>query len=166
MNITPAEVHSIEDMGMLDGNPVKLLRTKGGFYMAIAKPKGKLSEEAIGAGSHPAIVKFNLGKQYPDFQPSMMKSQHYADNTVVEKHSHFLSEDLRKSGHELYSIQSGNKVDFHLTKHNVNVTSVKAGIVENALVVNKLNIPKDLVRVMASAVSEKALSCSKTVKVK
>lgn len=166
MQITPNEISSIEDAGMLDGNPVKLLRTKGGFFMAIARPKGKLKEEAIAAGSHPAIVRFNIEKQYPDFQPAMMKSQSFSDSNIVDRHSHFLSDTLRKSGHDLYSIQNGSKVDFYLTKHNMNISSIKGNIVQDELILETLKISKDLSLPIASAVAEKALSISKKPRIK
>lgn len=160
MNITPNEIASIEDAGTLDGSPVKLVRTKGGFWIATGKPRGKHRDEAIAAGSHPAIVKFNVEKAYPNFQPSMMKSEHYSDTAVVEKHSHFLTEELRKGGHDIYSIQDGGVVNFHITKHNLKVGGVTATIEKNFLVVDSLDMAKEFSRPMAAASVEKAMSCN------
>src|SRR5258706_429515 len=101
MKLTPNEIDSIEDAGMLDGAAVKLLRTKGGFWMAVGRPRGKFRDEALAAGSHPAIVRYNLERQFPGFQPAMMKSELASDPSKVERHSHFLSDSLRKSGHDL-----------------------------------------------------------------
>jgi hypothetical protein len=163
MQITEKEVDSIEDIGMLHKNPVKMIRTKGGFWIAVGKQKGKYKDEALAAGSHPAVVKFNLEKQYPDFQPSLMKSENFADNSVVESHSHFLSDDLRKSGHDLYSIQNGNAVEFQITKHNTKIASVNSSVESEAFVVNKLpaGFKKEFAHSLASAVVEKAVSCNK-----
>jgi hypothetical protein len=166
MQITPNEIESIEEAGMMNQAPVKLIRTKGGFWIAVGRLKGKNTEEAIGAGSHPAIVKFNLEKQYPDFQPAMMKSEYFSDNEVVERHSHFLSDALRKSGHDIYSVQNGTDIKFHITKHNLEVSSVKANLVEDSLVINELKMGKEFARAMAGAATEKALAIkAKKIKV-
>lgn len=158
MNITPNEIQSIEDIGILDGNPVKLIRCKGGFFIAVGKPKGKQQEEALSAGSHGAIVKFDIEKRYPGFQPSMMKSELYNDNVIVEKHTHFLSDELRKSGHDIYSVQDGSVVDFQITKHNVKVASVSGSFEEEFLVIRDLDIPKQFSGGVAGAVVEKAVT--------
>jgi hypothetical protein len=159
MQITEQEIHSIEDAGMLDGRPVKLIRTKGGFWIATGKPKGKFRDEALAAGSHPAVVKYNLEKQYPSFQPAMMKSEAFSDNVVVEKHSHFLSDDLRKSGHDIYSIHEGNSVRFDITKQNVRISSADGTLDKQFLTMNGLDIPKEFAKGMAGATVEKAVGC-------
>lgn len=159
MNITTNEIESIEDIGQLDGNPVKIIRTKGGFHIGIGQPKGKARAEALAAGSHPAIVKFNLEKQYPGFQPTMMKSED-GQREIVERHSHFLTDDLRKSGHDVYSVQKGPSIDFHVTKHNMKVSTINGNLVDNALVLAKLDIDKQFARALAGATTEKALSCN------
>lgn len=159
MNITEKEIHSIEEAGMLDGHPVKLIRTKGGFWIACGKPKGKFKDEALAAGSHPAVVKFNLEKTYPSFQPALMKSEAFSETVVVEKHSHFLSDELRKSGHDIYSIQDGSNVKFDITKQNLKIASVEGTMDRDFLVINKLDIPKEFSKSMAGATVEKAVGC-------
>lgn len=166
MQITPNEIDTVEDAGMLDKSPVKMIRTKGGFWIAVGRLKGKIKEEALAAGSHPAIVKFNLEKQFPDFQPSLMKSEHFADGSLVEKHSHFLPEDLRKSGHDIYSVQVGPSVDFHITKHNNKISTVNGNLEDKFLVIKNLNISKEFSKALAGAAVEKALSCESGMKVK
>ncbi len=166
MQITPEEISSIEEAGMLDNSPVKMIRTKGGFWICVGKPKGKFKEEALSAGSHPAIVKFNVEKQYPDFQPALMKSELLSDNTIVEKHSHYLSDDLRKSGHDVYSVQKGDNVEFHVTKNNIGLSSVKGTIEKDTLRVQEFTISKDFTRALAGATTEKAMSCgARTIKI-
>lgn len=159
MQITPNEIESIEDAGELDKNPVKMLRTKGGFWIAVGKPKGKYKEEALAAGSHPAIVRFNLEKQYPNFLPAMMKSEASLNPAVVSKHSRFLSEELMKSGHDVYSVQTGSNIEFQVTKHDVKVGTVSASLESDAMVVKDMNIPKEFSHALAGATAEKALSC-------
>lgn len=157
MNISPEEIDTIEEAGSLDNQPVKLIRTKGGFWIAVGQPKGKSRTEALAAGSHPAIVKFNIEKQYPTFQPIMMKSED-GQREAVEQHSHFLSEDLRKSGHDIYSVQKGPSIDFHVTKHNMKVSTINGSLVEDSLVISKLSMDKQFARALAGATIEKAVS--------
>jgi len=154
--ITANEIAHTEEVGMLHNNPVRMLRTKGGFWIAMGKPKGKHKEEALAAGSHSAIVKFNVEKQFPDFQPAMMKSENFSDSTVVDQHSHFLSDDLRKSGHDLYSIQNGDKVEFHITKFNSAIAKVDSHIEGKTLVIDSLKAPSHFSSALAKATTEKA----------
>lgn len=159
MNITPNEIESIEDAGMMNGFAVKLLRTKGGFHIAVGRQLGKAQDEALAAGSHPAIVKYNLEKQYPGFQPIMMKSEISISPAVVTKHSHYLSEDLRKSGHDVYSVQSGTNIEFQVTKHDVKIGSVQTTLEKDAIVVNQMSVSKEFSHALAGATTEKALAC-------
>lgn len=160
LNLQPDDIDTVEDAGMLDGQPVKLARSRGGFWMGIAK--GKI----IAGGSHPAIVKHTISKMFPSFQPVMCKSEGF-EEAVVEKHSHFLSEDLRKSGHDIYSLQTGNDIEFQITKHNMKVASVNATIQNDSLYIPELNFPKEFVRGMSGATTEKAIACkTKAIKVK
>lgn len=157
MNIKPNEVDRVEEAGTMHGSPVKLIRLKGGFWICIGRKKGHSAEEALAAGSHPAIVKYNMEKQFPEFQPIMMKSE---DNIepIVEKHSHYLSEDLRKSGHEIYSLQTGNEVEFHVTKQNSQIATVTGFHDGTHLTIETLNIPKEMTKALAGASVEKAIS--------
>lgn len=165
MELTPNEIDSIEEAGILDGNPVKMLRTKGGFFMAIGKPRGKYRDEALAAGSHPAIVRYNLERAYPTFQPAMMKSELLSDSSLVERHSHFLSDSLRKSGHDVYSVQSGNKIEFQITKQNVKIHSIESAIKDGTLTFEKMKIGKEFTRALAGATAEKALQCGVKIKI-
>lgn len=159
MNITPNEIASVEEAGSLDSSPVKMIRTKGGFWIAVGKPRGRHKEEALAAGSHPAIVKYNMEKQYPDFQPSLMKSESYNDSAVVDKHSHFLSDDLRKSGHDLYSIQEGTSVSFKLTHQNIEKHSASGFMRGRDLIISNISkMDPAITHAYAAAVTEKALS--------
>lgn len=165
MQLTPNEIDSVEDAGMLDGNAVKLLRTKGGFWMAIGRPRGKYKDEALAAGSHPAIVRYNLERQFPGFQPSMQKSELNADLSKVEKHSHFLSDSLRNSGHDVYSVQNGDKIEFQITKQNVKIHSVESFVKNGALTFDKMNMGKEFTRALAGATAEKAVQCGVKIKI-
>src|ERR1035438_2674233 len=158
--LTEKEIDTIDDLGMLDKHPVKMIRTRGGFYIAIGKPKGKYKEEALAAGSHPAIVKFNLAKQYPDYQPSLMKSEAMMDTAIVDEHSHWLSDDLRKSGHDIYSIQDGSRIEFHVTQNQNKIASVTGHLERDSIVIDSLAAPSQFSRALAGATAEKAVSCN------
>lgn len=159
MQITPNEIESIEDAGLMNGKPVKLIRTKGGFCIAVGTPQGKMREEALAAGSHPAIVKYNMEKQYPMFQPLLAKSEITISPAVVTKHSSFLSDDLKKSGHDVYAIQSGTNIEFQITKHDVKIGSVQATLEKDAIVVNEMKVSKEFSHALAGATTEKAIAC-------
>lgn len=159
MKITPNEIESIEEVGMMNGAPVRMLRTKGGFHIAVGRQNGKMIEEALAAGSHSAIVKYNLEKQYTGFQPALMKSEVSMSPAVVTKHSHYLSDDLQKSGHDVYSIQSGTHIEFQITKHDVKIGTVQTTLEKDALVVNDIKVSKEFSHALAGATTEKALSC-------
>lgn len=165
MRITPEEIDKVEEAGTMNGGPVKLIRTKGGFWIAIGRKKGKNSEEALTAGSHSAIVKYNMEKQFPDFQPNLMKSEG-AVEAIVNKHSHYLSDDLKKSGHDIYSIQTGDSVEFHITHGNSQIAKVTGSLDKSHLYITELSIPKQFAAAMAGATVEKAVSCEVGLKLK
>jgi len=160
MNITPDQVDTVETGGTLDGQEVKLIRLVGGYWIAIHKGK------AVSGGSHPAIVKHAVSKMFPNFQPVMCKSEAFSD-ACVEQHSHFLSDKLRKSGYDIYSIQDNSDIEFQITKHNIKVASVQSILQSDGLYIPEINVPKEFIKSLAAATTEKALSCnSKTIKVK
>lgn len=165
MQLSTNEIDRVEDVGMLNGNPIKMLKTKGGWWLAVGKLKGKPREEALTAGSHPAIVKYNLEKQFPDFQPNMTKSELSTDNIKVDKHSHFLSDSLRKSGYDIFSIQNENNIEFQITKHNDKIYSIDSAIDKGVLNFKHINIDKSFTKALAGAASEKAIDCGLKIKV-
>lgn len=160
MDLKPDDIDQVDDAGILDGQPVKMIRTKGGFYMAVHKGK------VMSGGSHPAIVRHRLSKMCPNFQPVMCKSEGFED-AVVDQHSHYLSDELRKSGHDIYSLQTASNIEFQITKNNLKIASVIGSIQDNSLFIDELKFPKQFSKAMAGATTEKALDCKlKTIKVK
>jgi hypothetical protein len=160
LSLTADDIDTVESAGILDGKEVKMCRTKGGWWFAVDKGK------VISAGSHPAIVRHTISKMYPNFQPVMCKSEAFSD-AIVEQHSHFLSDDLRKSGHDIYSIQTGMNIEFQITKNNLKVASVSGSIQDDSLYIDELAFPKQFTKSLASAATEKALDSKlKTIKVR
>ena len=165
MKILENDIASVEPFGMMDGKQVNLVRTKGGLNLAtMLDAKG--ADTVLGAASHQAILCYTIEQRFPSFQPMIMKSEGLKLN--AESHSHFLSDDLRKSGHDIYSVQNGNEIEFYVTKQNIRVGMANASIEGDSLHVKALNnFPKDFVHSLSGAVSEKALSSGlKGVKVK
>jgi hypothetical protein len=160
LSLQPSDIDTVEEAGVLDGQTVKLLRTKGGFWLSVHNGK------VIAGGSHPAIVKHSISKMFPTFQPVMCKSEAFSD-AVVEQHSHFLSDDLRKSGHDIYSIQTGMNIEFQITKNNLKVASVTGSVQDDSLYIDELAFPKQFTKSLASAATEKALDSNlKTIKIR
>ena len=155
MKILENDIASIEPFGMIDGKQVNLVKTRGGLNLATMMD-AKGSDQVLGAASHQAILCYTVEQRFPAFQPMIMKSEGL--KLSAESHSHFLSDDLRKSGHDIYSVQNGNEVEFFVTKQNIKVGSANSSIQDKDLVVRSLNVPKEYVTAVSSAVSEKALS--------
>jgi len=166
MKIDQNDITSIEPFGVLDGKSVSLVRTKGGLNLAtMADAKG--GDQVLGAASHQAILCYNIEQRFPSFQPALMKSEG-GIKLSADNHSHFLSDNLRKSGHDIYSIQSGDNIDFYLTKQSIKVACVNGSKKDSYLSINSTTtVPKECVTAISSAISEKALSIGlKGVKVK
>jgi hypothetical protein len=158
MKLTQNDIDFIEPFGELNGKPVQLIRTKGGFNLVMGIRPGSKTEECLTAGSHPGICRFNMQKQFKNYAPAMMKSASYNDSAIVESHSHFLSSDLRKSGHEIHSVESGNQISFHVTKLGLKVADVDSYIQNGVLVFPSLKAPVEFSRGLAGAAIEKANS--------
>lgn len=157
MDIKQSDIDTVESAGVLDGQDVKLIRLRGGLWMAISKTANSIKEKVLSVGSHPAIVKFNVKKQFPNFQMAMYKSEVFANEPEVEDHSHFLSEDLLKSGYELYSLQDNNSIEFQISKNGIKEVSVASFIMEDSLFVNKTEVKPEFSRALAGAALEKTL---------
>jgi len=154
MKISENEIESSEPFGMLNGKQVNLVKTRGGLNLATTA--GTKGEEVLGAASHQAILAYTLEQRYSNFQPMIMKSEGLT--LSAESHSHFLTEDLRKSGYDIYSVQNGEVVDFFVTKQNLKVGSASGSIKDNCLLIKSLNVSKEYLTALSGAVSEKALS--------
>ena len=140
MELKPSEIDHVEDIGTLDGNPVKMLRTVGGFYIALGTPKGKGRQEALAAGSHPAIVKYNVEKQHRGFEPVLAKNE-AAQSEYVIGLSELLSQELRDKGYEMYSLQKNQNIEYTLTHHGSQVHSFFAQLTPDSVRFEKSEKP-------------------------
>jgi len=124
--IRPSEIKSVEEIGTLENAPVKMIRTSGGLWVATGKPKGRREEEALAAGSHPAIVKHNLEKMYgQSYQAHFQKSEGAIEPKVVD-YSSKLEKTLLDKGYSLFSVQTDTAIDFVLSKSGVEVLKHEA----------------------------------------
>lgn len=140
IEIKPSEIDSVDYIGDLDGDQVKMIRTVGGLYLALGKPRGKMREEVLAAGSHPGIVKYNIKKNFQTFQPALMKSSFAQEEHVVVGFSDLLPPQMIKKGYDLYGVKLNDKVDFVLTKSQVEITKYEAKLGQNEIVIQKPNI--------------------------
>lgn len=164
MKIEHDQISSSEPFGMLDGKNVNLVTLKGGLNLATTVD-AKGVDTVLGAASHRAILSYSIEQRFPRFQPMIMKSEGL--KLSADKHSHFLTDDLRKSGHDIYSVQDGEEIEFFITKQNIKVASVNCFIKDSFLELQKPTLPKEYLSAMSGALSEKALSSGlKSVRIK
>lgn len=117
--VRPEEVDSVEEIGYLGDEPVKLIKMIGGFHIATAKVKG--NDKALSMGSHAAIVKHNLEKTYGNaFRPNMMKSEHGIEPVVHEKTS-FLNKSLSQKGYALHLVEENGEISAILSHFGAEV---------------------------------------------
>ena len=158
VEIKPSEIDSVDSIGDLAGEQVKLVKTKGGLYIAVGRPRGKKKDEVIAAGSHPAIVRYNIEKAYAEFQPAMIKSE-TGEESLVAGMSDLLPSNMRKSGYDLYVIKKSNEVDFVLTKSQIEVVKYQGYLVNSDLIVSKADkiITNDLVPAVSAFTTAAAM---------
>jgi hypothetical protein len=73
--IDQKDVDSCEVVGKLNGEDVKLLKTKGGFHLFIGKKSNREKEVVLTGTSHKAIGMYKLQKEFNGFQPLLKKSE-------------------------------------------------------------------------------------------
>lgn len=115
--IKPEEIDFIEEIGDINGQPVKLIRVVGGFFAASGKAPNENRDSVLAAGSHSAIVKFELQKKYgKNFREHLQKSESKIEPVVFEK-TNYLKNDLVKKGYSLYSVVTGSDVSVILSQY-------------------------------------------------
>jgi len=120
MEIKPNEVDEVKVIGKLNGDDVKLVKTHGGFHIAMGKKDKKSNKaEALAAGSHQALVAYQIEKIHGnDFEPTIFKSE-AEQLPKVEDMSSFLPDMAKNSGIEIYALSKFNHIDFVMCKNNV-----------------------------------------------
>ena len=165
LKIKPEEIESVQEIGMLDGEPVSLLKTVGGFHMAASKGKGVLAQ-----GSHPAIVRYNVAKQHKGFSPILAKSEE--NEPLVFGMSDLLPEGMYEKGFDLYSLEKNEStgVEFVLTKSGADVVVLSGQSSSDEIVItditgNDAKMISKYIPVVASVISDDAHFQGKKVRV-
>jgi len=145
VDISPKEVESVRVIGRLFDNDVKMVKTLGGFHIAVGKKKKKNTEaEALAGGSHQAIVAHQLSKEFgSDFQPAIFKSEQDRLEDVEEK-SQYLPSDQIKKGVELFTLTKSTNINFILYKHGVTLGEYIAEAEGGELVVKSYRFNHDM----------------------
>jgi len=145
MEIKSEEVESIKTVGKLNDYDVKIVKTFGGFYCAVGKKtKHSKSPECLCAGSHIALLNYELSKQFgSSFEPIMQKSEQEAFENVEEK-TDKLPNDFINKGLQLFVLSKSNNIDFILYKNGLTIAEYKGEIIQDSLVIKKSNFRKDL----------------------
>jgi len=152
LSIKPSEIESIDDIGELDGSPVKLVKCIGGFFMAIGRQQGRGQDEALATGSHAAIVKYSLEKNFRSYRPAMEKSESF-DIERVTGLTELVPKELRLKGYELHALKKHEDTSYIVSKYGSEVVQYKTFKMDNSLVVmSPSNLIKDEELPISSAI--------------
>lgn len=140
MEIKPDEVEEVKVIGKLHDDDVKLVKTKGGFYVAIGKKKKESNKaDALAAGSHQALVAYQVEKMHgQSFQPVINKSES-EKLPEVEDLSNILPNLAKNSGLELFVLEKYNHIDFVFCKHGVELAKYETYHEDKSLKVKNYN---------------------------
>jgi len=129
MNLKKEDISQIIDVGTLNGDKVKLLKTWGGLNVLVGK-KTKHSKEpdTLAAASHRGLALYQLEKEYgSDFQPNIMKSESEQIENIKEYSSN-LSDNLN-----IFSLEKNNNVDFVVAKNGIILSTYNCEIQKNEI---------------------------------
>ena len=120
MEIKANEVENVKVIGKLHGDEVKMIKTTGGFHVAMGKKdKNSYKAEPLAAGSHQALVAYQIEKIHGDsFEPSIYKSE-AEQLPKVEDNTNLLPDMAKNAGIELYVLSKFNHLDFIVCKNNI-----------------------------------------------
>lgn len=141
MDIRPEEIKSIKSIGTLNGDEVKLIHLHGGFNVAIGKKNKEAKKaEALAAGSHPAIVSFQLEKEFKkDFAPAIHKSE-ISQLEKVECYNNVVSNDLVTKGIEVYTLSKDHVIDFVVTNQGIDLGVCRTRVEGDVLKIYDTNV--------------------------
>lgn len=126
MEIKPNEVESVKTIGSLFNDDVKLIKTIGGFYVAVGKKtRYKKEVEPLAAGSHFALVNHQIEKEYKsEYQPIVMKSEGEI-LPVVEEFTDKLPQHMVNEGFQVYTLTKNDNINLVATKLGVEVANLE-----------------------------------------
>ncbi|MDD5650666.1 MAG: ferritin-like domain-containing protein [Candidatus Nanoarchaeia archaeon] len=159
MEIKADEVEEVKIIGHLNGSDVKMLKTFGGFYVGIGKKnKNSKNPEALAAGSHPALINFQLEREFKNnFEPILCKNEHERLPKIENKNNNLSKSSLDK-GLELFILSKDNEIDFIVNKFGFKVGEYKTEIKDNSLVLKKSEFNKEIFKVNSELAKSLAIS--------
>lgn len=127
MEIKPNEVEEVKIIGKLNGDDVKLVKTHGGFHIAMGKKDKKSHKaEAIAAGNHAGLVAYQVEKMHgQDFEPAIFKSE-TEQLPKVEDMTDNLPDMAKNAGIEVYILSKLNHLDFVMCKSGIEIAKYEA----------------------------------------
>lgn len=145
MEIKPQEVQSIQVIGKLNGQDVQLIKTHGGYNIAVGmKKRNGKKAEVLAAGSHSGLVKFHLEKEYKaDYEPALMKSENEEECGQITDKTQSLTQEMISKGLELFTINKNNQMDLIVTKYGLGLLKYEIDLDTKTL--NKPLLNKDIV---------------------
>lgn len=156
MEIKPSEVESVRTIGNLHGDEVKLVKTHGGFHVAIGKKsKNSTKPEALAGGSHQGIVAHQVAKQFKqNFQPAMFKSEQDQLENVKECTKLLPSKHI-DFGLELFTLNKGENYDLILYKEGITLGKYETEVSGDQLLIKSVDFKtnksnKDIARAFAA----------------
>ena len=162
MQIKPEEVEEVKVIGRLFGDDVKMVKTKGGFHVAMGKRDiNSKKADALAAGSHGALVSYQLEKMHgQNFEPSIFKSE--ADQLPkVEEKTELLPIEAQNAGIELFILNKSNTMDFVMCKHGLELAKYETEYTSEELVIknhsfrSSLSPNKFIAEAMSTVMDEK-----------
>lgn len=158
MEIKPNEVEEVKVIGKLHGDDVKIIRTYGGFNIAMGKKeKNSRKADALAAGSHQALVAYQIEKMYgKDFEPAIFKSESEQMPKVEDKTPQ-LPDIMKNAGIEMYVVSKFNNLDFVMVKNGVELAKCETEARGTDLILKKqsqrdsISPNKSLAQIFASA---------------
>lgn len=120
VGIKESDIASIDECGMLDDSPVQMIRTTGGLWLMVGKPK-KGSDTVLAAASHPAIARHQASKQFSGFKPHMMKSEGEIE-VEVQDLTKSLTKEIQAEGYELYKMEENGTTSFTVSRNEIELS--------------------------------------------
>jgi hypothetical protein len=133
MDIKSEDVAEIVEVGELNGDKVKMIKTWGGLHVMVGKKdKNSKKPDALAAASHKALAVHQLEKMYGnDFRPSIMKSEGYNSEQVSDFQ---VTPEMSKDHLEIQAIQKNNQVEFVVSRFGLILAKYGCEIQKNELV--------------------------------
>ena len=153
MKFDSGEVLSIEDLGEMDGVPIKAVHFKGGFVAGVKSDGDK--SKVLATASHLGILRFAIKKSCPSFRPALMKSE--STEAPVTDSSSLLPETLSKSGYGLFAIHKNSlETEYSITKHCITEFFLTGLAKSDSIELSKLSKQSPIISQVSIAIGKAA----------